>query len=228
MRRVLSLVAALVMCVALVAPAAVSADTFVPSISYKDGPEVESAELNGENVEMCIIVTSILGAKEKTTDIHQDDRDLLLEVYEKLSDGSMKLPLEDYYVIRELLDVNFKQSVCVVPGHTHEEDLAKQGITIKIDFDLGVKATTNVKVLSYHDGQWAPIKSVVNNGDGTVTCEFEHFCPVAFCVEEGAEDGPSQTGDPLGNMFYVWIALLAVAMIALVALLAHMMRRKKK
>lgn len=229
MRRIFSLIALLVMCLTMVMPAMVCADTFVPSIGYKDGPEAEDAELGDEvpeDVGACLIITSVMAAKEKTTDIFQEDRDLLLDVYAKLSDGSMKLPLDDSYVIRELVDVNFKKTTCVIPEHLHMEKLQEEDVTIKIVFDLGVKATTEVVVLSYNNGEWAPIKSVVNNGDGTLTCEFEHFCPVAFCVQEGAEDGPSQTGDPLGNMFYIWIALLVVSVVALV-ILVILIRRKK-
>lgn len=228
MKKIFSLIAVLVMCLAMVAPAVVSADTFVPSISYKDGPEVESAEMENEDVANCVVVTSVLAAQEKTTDIFQEDRDLLLEVYAKLADGSVKLPLAEYYVIRELVDVSFKKVECIDPEHTHEDDLAEEGVTITIDFDLGVKASTEVVVLSYHDGEWAPIKSVVNNGDGTVTCEFEHFCPVAFCVQEGAESGPSQTGDAMAKTLYIWVAVLAVSLVALVVLFVVLFRRKKK
>lgn len=228
MKRIFSLIAALVMCAAVMCPIAVSADTFVPSISYKDGPEIIEAEMENEDLRPCLVITSVLAAENKSTDIRQEYRDLLLEVYAKLNDGSMKLPLADNYVIRELVDINFKQTVCIDPQHTHEDDLEEENVTIKADFYLGVKADTEVVVLSYHDGEWEPIKSVVNNGDGTLTCEFEHFCPVAFCVRESVAGDPVQTGDTLGNTLYIWGTVMAVSLVGLATLLVVPMRRKRR
>ena len=90
MRKVICLIAVLLMCVTLVMPAAATGDIFVPSISYKDGPEITEAEQNGKTVTGCVVVTSLKEAKEKTTDIGQDDRDLLWDVYNKLSDGTIR------------------------------------------------------------------------------------------------------------------------------------------
>lgn len=228
MRRMLSLIAVLLMCAALMAPMAVSADTFVPSIGYKDGPEIIEAEMEDEDLLSCLVVTSILAAENKTTDIEQEERDLLLEVYEKLNDGSMELPLPDDYVIRELVDIDFRQTDCIEPDHLHEEELEKEDVTIELLLELGVKPGTDVVVLVYRDGEWKPIEDVVNNGDGTLTCVFDYFCPVAFCVRDGGSDGPAQTGDTMGDMVIVWAVVLIVALIALVALLVLPKLRKKR
>lgn len=234
MKRIFSLIAALVMCVAVMCPIPASADTFVPSISYKDGPTFAEAELKDETESMredvspCLIITSVLAAENKTTDIHQSERDLLLDVYQKLSEGSMKLPLPDNYVVRELVDIDFGERVCIEPDHIHMEELEKEGVTVTARFYLGVTADTDVVVLSYHDGEWEPIKSVVNNGDGTLTCEFEHFCPVAFCVRESVSGDPVQTGDSMGNTLYIWVVVMVAALIGLVTLLVVSMRRKKR
>lgn len=222
MKRMVRLVMVLVMCAALVCP--VFASTFVPSISYKDGPSVEEGTLQDKDVSDCLVVSSITDATEKTTDITQEDRDLLLEVYEKLTDGSMKLPLDGDYVIRELVDVSFKQTACVDAGHGHKDELAKEGVTIAVDFDLGVNASTEVVVLAYVNGEWVAIESVANNGDGTITCVFEEICPVAFCVD--AEDlvETPKTGDDSGQSLILWVTLLIVSLAAIVVLLV---RRKK-
>lgn len=231
MRKMISLLGVLLICATLACPVLAAENTFVPSISYKDGPEIETAiqgeqeKLSeGENVSDCVVVSSITDAKNKTTDIYQENRDLLLEVYEKLSDGSMTLPLDEGYVIRELVDVSHKKTDCVETEHTHEPDLNKEGIVISVDFDLGVKKTTEVQVLSYHDGQWAPVISVENNGDGTVTCVMEHFCPVVFCVDADAEVVPPQTGDNAGTELILWSVLLVVSLLAIVCLAVY--RRK--
>lgn len=227
MRRIISLIAALIMCAAVMCPLGVRAEEFVPSIGYKDGPDIIDAEMEDEDVTECIIITSILAAEEKTTDIEQEERDLLLEVYEELSDGTMELPLPEDYVVRELVDIDFRQSECVETDHVHEEELEREEVTITIDLEMGVKPGTDVVVLVYRDGEWKPIKSVVNNGDGTLTCEFDFFCPVAFCVRDGG-DGPAQTGDTMGDMVYVWAAVLVAALVALVLLLVIPKLRKKR
>lgn len=226
MRKIVCLIAALLMCVALASPAFAAADQFVPSISYKDGPELEDAVIEDEDVGGCVIVTSIPDAREKTTDIYQEDRDLLIEVYEKLSDGSMKLPYEnDKYVIRELVDVSFKKTSCVEADHGHKEELARDDTTITIRFDLGVHKTTEVIVMAYIDGEWAAVESVTNNGDGTVTCVFEDICPVVFCVEEYAEVMSPKTGDAVGRKLPFALALMAAALSGLTVL---QVRRRKQ
>lgn len=222
MKKILCMMAALLMCLSLAMPAMAASDTFVPSIGYKDGPECEDAVLGGEYVGGCIVVSSIKQAKEKTTDIYQEERDLLLELYEKIETGAMKLPMENSgYVVRELVDVSFVKSGCVEDPHGHEEDLLEEGTTITVTFDLGVWANTHVQVLVYVDGQWVAPVRVVNNGNGTVTCEFENIGPVAFCVDPSVETESPKTGDTAGQGLWIWILLLGVSAAALVLLVKN-------
>lgn len=198
---------------------AVFADTgsFVPSITYKDGPDIESAVLEGEDVSACLIVSSITEAREKSTDITQEARDLLLQVYEELSSGTMKLPIENDYVIRELVDVSFRLTTCEQTGHGHMQWLDQDDTDITVRFDLGVDADTTVTVMTYRDGLWEPIKSVTNLGDGTLLCVFEHLCPVAFCVETEKTSG-GETPAPTGDSIALWAALMTVSAAAVVTL----------
>lgn len=216
MKKGIVAIALLAICLSLICPAFAAEDTFVPSISYKDGPEIIEAELETDDVEACLVVTSLKGAAEKSTDISQEARDLLVEVYEKLNSGEMKLPTGEGFVIRELVDVSWKQVGCVEQEHTHEEDLKKENVTVTIALDMGVDANTDVLVYAYRNGQWEPIESAKNNGDGTVTCVFEHFCPVAFAVRE--QTGGSQTGDTARSSLILWGVLMAVSMVAIVVL----------
>lgn len=229
MRKIVCLLTVLVLCAAMACPAFAAEDTFVPSISYKDGPDIEEAEMKEEEVQDCLIVTSIIAAQEKTTDIYQEARDELLDVYAKLNDGSMKLPLDgDSYVVRELVDLSWKKTDCVEADHTHDEDLAKEGVTIEVQFDLGISASDKIVVLHYHDGQWLPVESTVNNGDGTVTCVFEHFCPVAFCVEVAQNLDPAPTGDSAGQNLVLWIVLMALSIAGLILLFILHRRSSRK
>lgn len=177
---------------------------FVPSITYKDGLEIKDIESNieidggsswGSGIDECVVVTSIAQAIEKTTDVSQDDRDLLLSVYEKLARDEMELPIVDDYVIRDLVDISFEYEDCrCIEEHGHKDDcLAQEGVTLTITFEMDVAADENVIVMSYVNEEWNPIKRVDNNGDGTVTCVFEDICPVAFVVaqDEAATENQS-------------------------------------
>lgn len=227
MKKILCLIIALLVCAAVAAPAVAAENNFVPSISYKDGPEVEEAEQNGEDVTDCIVVTSIPEAREQSTDIYQEDRDLLIEVYEALSDGTMELPLDHDYVIRDLVDVSYVVTDCVEADHGHREWLAQEDTTISVLFDLGIPQGVEVVVMTYIDGVWEPVESVVNNGDGTLTCVFEDICPVVFCVEEGYDYKPPKTGDEFGRQLPLWIGLMAASLAAIVVLIV-LYRKKDK
>jgi len=212
MRRIMCMVVALMLCLTLALPAFAATDIFVPSISYKDGPELEAATQGGQDVSGCVVVTSIKEAKEKTTDIYQEDRDLLLEIYEELESGAMVLPLESKnYVVRELVDISFMKTGCVEADHGHKEWLAKEDTTIELILDLDLDGIANLEVLAYIDEEWAPIESVKINEDGTLTCVFEDFCPVAFCVEAEAEPGNTGSGDAKTDGLGLWIILLIAA-----------------
>ncbi len=221
MRRLLCLTATVLLCLALVSPALAAEAEFAPSIPYKDAPPLVAAALDEEQepVDPCLTITSITAAEEKLTDITQSARDQLLEIYEELTEGTMELPLEGSYIIRELLDVSFCQNGCVEETHMHKETLDVHGITITITFDLGVEPTDKVTVLSYANNEWTPALSVINNGDGTITCEFEHLCPVVFCVEQ-AEVVTIPTQAPVEptpqEAPFPWWILLLLALAALV------------
>lgn len=226
MKKLIVFVMAVVLCMSMVLPVCAAEQEFVPSITYKDGLIAIKATMDGEDVGDCIVVTSIKEAKEKSTDIHQDSRDELLDVYAKLSDGSMKLPLEGEYVILELVDISFAQSACVEnTEHAHDAWLKEEGNTVTVDLGYLSKGLDLV-VLSYDDGQWSKIKNVTNNGDGTYSCEFEHFCPVAFCVEADTLEEAPTTGDST-NVF-LWLGLMMAAGAALVVVLMANRRRAAK
>ena len=231
MKKIVCLLSALVLLVSM-SVSALAATNFVPSISYKDGPRMSWATFDGEDVTDCLVITTIKQATEKTTDITQDERDLLLDVYAKLKDGSMTLPISEDYVIRELLDVTYKYEACRQKPDTHGDklkELNETDKTLTVNFKLGVAAGTEVVVMAYKEGKWENIKKVVNNGDGTVTCEFERLCPVVFAVKE-SQSGPipPQTGDNSGKFMPLWIGTMALSGAALVALVVVALKKKEQ
>ena len=221
MKRIFSLIVAMALCVSLLASFAF-ADDFVPSIGDKDHPEIVPVEgdvigqIIGDDNQVisdvdsgCLVVTPVSEANT-STEISEEARDTLLDVYEQLSNGSMELPYDssvnpDDMVIRDLFDLSF---LC----EEHPEML-EAGNTLKITFDLGVAAGDTVVAMVYVNGQWVPVE-LINNGDGTVTCFFSQVCPVVFSVKQ--TETPPQTGDFSGNNIWLWGLLMVCSAVAFV------------
>ena len=81
-------------------------------------------------------------------------------------------------------------------------------------FDLGIMPGIDVIVMTYDEvtGEWDPIVKSVNNGDGTVTCTFEHLCAIAFSVPKTALYAPVE--EVARPSVLPWVIVLAVAVAA--------------
>lgn len=238
MKKFVSILVALLVCCSMILPVMAAENTFVPSITYKGGLPLVGADTNmkdkdgnpiGSKIIDCLVVTSISEAKNKSTDISQEDRDLLLDLYEKLSDGSMKLPVEGDYVIKEMVDLSFKYDGCRKDEEHNSKDecLRQPGVTLTLTFDLQVKKNADVVVLVYVDGEWQPIESVKNNGDGTVTCVFEDICPVLFLVDAKALEDVPKTGDQMGSDLMLWVGIMGACLVGIVAVSVAMGKKRK-
>lgn len=224
MKKLSCMLLAVLLCVLAAVPA-YAADGFVPSITYKDHPEldgpgslVEGDNTSGEEVkEGCLVITSVADANN-SQDIPEDAREELLTVYKLLSEGTMTLPYDgdQEYVIRDLIDVSL---IC---DDGHKESLAQDNVYIELTFELGVAPGVDVSVMVYLDGQWEDVPKVTNNGDGTVTVLFEDLCTVAFSVPAESHTPPAQTGDNSG--IGIWLVVMVVSAAALVAM--AVMRRR--
>jgi len=133
----------------------------------------------------CLIVTPIAHVWDERYDVPQEIEDFLLFLYNSLNDGSMKIPYEKHnanldpemMVIRDLFDARW---AC----EEHPRMLAPKGVVMELTFDLGVVPEAQIYVQTYDEATkiWEPVVSTVNNGDGTVTCVFEHLCGIEFSM----------------------------------------------
>jgi len=227
MKRVVCVLLAVMFCLALACPV-LAADTFVPSISYKDNPSIVPNDdgsfgwiIDGEGEiivkvsQECLLITPVAEAMTSTK-IPEASRQTLLDVYAKLSDGTMKIPygeldadLKDKdMVIRDLFDVTL---LC--------DDVIKElekGRTLVVTFDAGINPDTELTVTLYKNGKWILVP-MTNNGDGTVTVELPSTGVVAFSVPVGTNLPPTQTGD--NSHLVLWGVMLAVSAVALLVLL---------
>ena len=233
MKKLISILIVVMLCLSLIVPAYAAEDTFVPSISEKDSIQlVPGTDENGDPSygciadedgqvldhieEPCLVITPI-SRVNKEEDIPDASKQTLIAVYNQLKDGTMQIPYEifssdldaDEMVVRELIDVSW---LC----EEHPEML-ENGATISLTFNLGVAAGDKVYVSTYKHNKWNPVLKTVNNGDGTVTCTFTGFCPVAFSVQRGGNTPPSQTGDNANPA--LWIALMAGSLVCLAAVI---------
>lgn len=173
MKKIISVVIAIVVCLSLVGVVMAAEGAFTPSVTYKDQPDVTAVE--GAEGEGCL---RIVPYAERETKLSAEEAALLEEVYTKLENGEMTLPNADA-VVRDLLDV------ALTCDHDHAAQFAAGEIAITVTFDLGVAAEENVVVYSYHKEndtyEWVDAQ-VVNNGDGTVSVTFTKLCPVAVAI----------------------------------------------
>lgn len=243
MKKIIAIVVALMLCAAMVMPAAAAGNEFTPSVSNKPAPEIVPVvdpdgnpaigvlcDGDGQIIdyvyEDCLIITPVSEAKT-STEIPDYAEKVLLDVYGKLTSGEMTIPYEKHdsklntgnMVIRDLFDATF---ICT----EHPDMLEPQGVTLRIIFDLNVAKDVEVYTMTYKNNEWNPIVSTVNNGDGTVTCTFEKLCPVEFSVKT-AEEPPVQTGDDSGKDLLLWGSVAAVALVAIVVLAVVGFRGKK-
>lgn len=244
MRKLICMLIALVMCLSIAAPAYAAESDFVPSITYKPNPEIVPVENeegqefigvirdeNGDIIDYvghgCLLITPVAHVWDEEIEVPADVERLLTFVYEELSSNNMEIPYEKHeadldpanMVIRDLFDARW---AC----EEHREMVEQEGVTFEITFDLGVVADAQIFVMTYDEeaDEWSPIVKTVNNGDGTVTCIFEHLCAIEFSMPIAAATVPVE--DVPSMNVWPWILLLLVAAVAVVCIVVA--KNKKK
>lgn len=248
MRKIICMMVAIILCLGLAIPTYASESGFVPSITYKPTPDIVpvTGEDGGEYIGVirneqgeiidyvdhgCLLITPVAHIWDDEIVVPKDVEELLAFLYEALNSGEMKIPYEKHeadldpanMVIRDLFDVRW---VC----EEHRAMVEAEGVTLEITFDLGVVADVDIYSMTYDeaDKEWEPIIKTVNNGDGTVTCTFEHLCGVAFSmsVAPASSDTPTEDVQKPDNLL-PWIIALALAVVAIVVVLIVSKKKKK-
>lgn len=232
MKKVICLILAVLLCASMAVPA-FAADTpspypFAPTlVPFVDGvgKEAWGTIREGDNVvdyidHGCLRITPIADVYDDTKEVPQVIEDLLLFVESGLKDESIVLPYEkfnaglkkDSMEVRDIYDIRW---AC----EEHKGALDEESVVIDLTFDMGFTADEEVYVLCYDEANddWAPIVKTVNNGDGTITCTFEHFCAFTFSVSTA----PASNSNSM-----IWMIGLAVVVIGAAVVLV--MKNKKK
>ena len=244
MRKLICMIAALILCLSIAAPAFAAEGEFVPSISYKPNPEIipvigEDGEeyigvicnADGEIIDYvghgCLRITPIAHVWDEEIEVPKEIEELLLFVYDALNEGDMEIPYDKHeanldpanMVIRDLFDARW---VC----EEHRKMIEEEGITFELTFDLGVVSDAQIYVMTYDEeaDEWSPIVKTVNNGDGTVTCTFEHLCAIEFSMP--MVTAPAVTEETQTPNLLPWFIILGIAVVGVIVVLVA--KNKKK
>ena len=226
MKKVVSIALMMALCLALAIPAFAAGEGFVPSIGYKDHPEVikvfevldDGTVIDTWPTDALIIVpiSDVLNKTDK--ELTADEKKMFEDLYNDLLSGDETIPYPDGDSNKVIRDFFFAKLI----GEERIKELEKDDIYISITFDVGIGPDEEITVMRYNDGEWLPATSVVNNGDGTITVILDILGVIAFSVPTGT-DTPV-TGDNSSSNNLVWVIVMVSSAAALVAVVVS--RRK--
>lgn len=227
MKKLICFSVMLVLCLTMVCPAFAEESEFVPSIGYKDHPDiVGDVELvDPENKvidvvpEECLVIVPIADVLNKTEEeLTDDEKKMFEELYNKLSDGSVNVPYTDGNPNKVIRDLFYSKLIC----EDRRVELEKDDVHIQITLDTGVDEDETVTVMVFDGEEWIPAEKVENNGDGTVTVVIDVLGVVSVSVPNGG-DTPI-TGDNSSSATLLWVILMVASAAALVVVIV--LRRK--
>ena len=231
-----------------------SADDIVdmPVIEVKN--ENQEVVYEAPVVELVVTAVSQVQADDSSLVISEEAAEILKEAYEQLNDEDFRLAENIPEQIEQLKDMGLDEenvNAAVVTAlfdvtvltEELETYLAEEGHTVDLTFKADVPAGHTVVVMVYKESKWQLIENVAVNGDGTITCTFAHFCPVAIltvpmaveaaeetvaaeaateaapeAAPEAAADAAVQPAEDNGGFAWWWIVLVAVVAVAGVVL----------
>lgn len=203
---------------------------------------------------MVVTAVSQVQADDSSLVISEEAAEILKEAYEQLNDEDFRLAEKIPEQIEQLKDMGLDEenvNAAVVTAlfdvtvltEELETYLAEEGHTVDLTFKADVPAGHTVVVMVYKESKWQLIENVAVNGDGTITCTFAHFCPVAIltvpmaveaaeetvaaeaateaapeAAPEAAADATVQPAEDNGGFAWWWIVLVAVVAVAGVVL----------
>lgn len=200
MKKTISLLTAVIMVLCMAIPAFAAEDSFTPSVEVKGAPVIVPQAFDGDMFDALVLDEDeevIEGIDEVTeenpageiivtaySEIETADSRVnvvyMEESYEEVLDAQSLKELNEAIpegmVVRDFFDITLVGTY---------ENMFEEGKLLCIKFDLGVDANENIQVLTRCSDEtgWQFVKSVTNNGDGTVTVIFHELCPVIFLTD---------------------------------------------
>lgn len=227
MKKLICFSVMLVLCLTMVCPAFAEESEFVPSIGNKDHPDVvgdvELVDPEDKVIDLvpeeCLIIVPIADVLNKTDEeLTEDEKKMFEDLYNKLSDGTVKIPYPDGNANKVIRDLFFSKLIC----EDRRIELEKDDVFIKITLDVGIDEDEEVTIMVFDGDEWIPAESIVNNGDGTVTVVLDILGVISISVPTSG-DTPV-TGDNSASATLLWVIIMVASAAALVVVIAS--RRK--
>ena len=241
MRKALCLLTAMLLCLSLTIPVFAAEAVYVPSITAKPAPELEHSVQEGTGEPMIhvkneekeivhaspvenLVITSVAEVMaEQPVRISEEAQEVLKEAFETLDTKGAEVFAEIPELVQKAQETNIKVENLVVVdlfdvtilNEELERYLNVEGHTVELTFARDIPADQQVYVMVFKENKWQLAEEAVNNGDGTITCTFEHFCPVAILTApaSAAVEPEVQTQNAV---FPWWILLVAAAVVVTV------------
>ncbi|MCD7749386.1 MAG: hypothetical protein LUH42_04995 [Oscillospiraceae bacterium] len=189
MKKLLSMVAALALLLALAVPAL--ADSAVSSITYAQDGDVQITDVtslvedvNGEDIEMK--VTEITEA-----DLTDEQKTTLLDTVNTTYDDAIAVEVVDVSLHYESDGSLVEQEVVdtIVTSETP--------VTVTFLRDDATHEVIGVLYWNHTTGQWDEAEFITDGS--TVTATFEHLCAIAFVLKEISSGGSTSGGTSSGT-----------------------------
>ena len=255
MRKVFCLLTALMLCLTLTVPAFAADAVYVPSITAKPAPELNTTvqddagrpviQVKNEEKEVVhsspvenLVITSVAEVMaEEYVRISEEAQNTLKEAFEVLETKGAETFAEIPELVQQAQEANVKVENLVVVdlfdvtilNEELEKYLNVEGHTVELTFARDIPADQQVYVMVFKENKWQLIENVVNNGDGTITCTFEHFCPVAILTVPpviAEETEPVEV--PAAQTSFPWWIVLVVAVAVILLLVIKGKKSKNK
>lgn len=227
MKKLICFSVMLVLCLTMACPALADESDFVPSIGYKDHPDVvgdvELVDPEEQVIDVvpeeCLVIVPIADVLNKTDEeLTDEEKKMFEDLYNKLVDGSVKVPYPDGDFNKVIRDLFFAKLIC----EDRIVELEKDDVYIRITLETGVDEDEDVDIMVFDGEEWIPAESIVNNGDGTVTVVLDILGVISISVPTTG-DTPV-TGDNSASGTLLWVVLMVSSAAALVAVILS--RRK--
>lgn len=225
MKKVICFLLVVVMCFALAAPAFATEIDFVPSITAKPAPEVntntnddngnvviEVKNESGETVHSSgienLLITPVADVMSgANTGLSAEAEATLKETFEALNAEGVKLSevMPELIPVAEAMGMTAEDVDNMVVtalfdltilDENLETYLEEEGNTIELTLAADIPEGYTAQVMVLVDGEWKAVENVVVNPDGTITCEFAFVGPVAILTAPIVEEEVAETEAP--------------------------------
>lgn len=208
MKKVISVVLALMMVLSMSISAFAATNAFIESPSGNPAPKLENVDHGDPDCDANVIITPYVDRDQLRDKI----REVIEEAYESIKnneeDSSLdkafdKLDSDDDLAISDLFNLDYTDC------DAHDKH---QPVTITVSAET---LDHFVGLLVYVDGEWKVVEGAkIDKAATTLIFTASEFGPYAIVVDSAFSGNSPSTGDPGIN--WIWFALLAVSGLGLI------------